>query len=73
MNLFPFGEIEDNKYDTCIKYGLIERVSDTEIWRLTQKCKANYEPITFIQWLENKREKPMRVNKKEAINELLKL
>lgn len=73
MNIFPFGDIPEDKYKICIDYKLLERAGDTGIWRLTQKCKANYEPITFIQWLEGKRDKPMRVNKKEAINELLKL
>lgn len=73
MNIFPFGEIPDNKYKICIDYGLLEQVKDTNIWRLTNKCNKNYDAISFLQWLQGKREKPIRLSRQKTINELLKL
>ena len=58
MHLIPFGEVEDERYLISKKYGLIETVG--QIWRLTQKCKDNYEEESYYYYLKGKVEKPTR-------------
>lgn len=54
INLFPFGKILKDRFDLACKYNLLECVDGTDIWRLSQKCKDNYEEVSFHYYLEGK-------------------
>jgi hypothetical protein len=59
MNLIPFGEVDKERYEVSKKYKLIEIVNG--IWRLTVKCKDNYQPESYIKYLRGSLEKPIRI------------
>ena len=59
MNLIPFGEVSQDRYEISVKYGLIEKAGP--IWRLTAKCKNAYEPTSYVYYLQGKVEKPRRI------------
>lgn len=60
MNLIPFGEVDKERYEVSKKYKLIEIVNG--IWRLTPKCKDNYQPESYIKYLRGSLEKPIRIS-----------
>jgi hypothetical protein len=60
MNLIPFGEIVRDRYEISVKYKLLEKVNG--IWRLTTKCKDNYQPESYIKYLRGSLEKPIRIS-----------
>lgn len=60
MNLIPFGEIVRDRYEISVKYKLLEKVNG--IWRLTVKCKDNYQPESYIKYLRGSLEKPIRIS-----------
>lgn len=60
MNLIPFGEVERERVEVSKKYKLIEMVNG--IWRLTTKCKDNYQPESYIKYLRGSLEKPTRIS-----------
>ena len=72
MRIIPFGEVKKNLFETSKKYKLIE--CDHQIWRLTPKCKKNYETISFIEFLRGKIQEPKRIDiskkRLDAIGEL---
>lgn len=45
MNLIPFGEVTQDRYEISKKYCLIEKAGP--IWRLTQKCKNAYDQLAM--------------------------
>lgn len=59
MNLIPFGEVLRDRYEISVKYKLIEKING--IWRLTTKCKDNYQPESYIKYLRGNLEKPIRI------------
>ena len=63
MNVIPFGEVERDRFDICKKYGLIEMCGG--IWRMTVKAKKNYEAVSFVYYLQGKKEKPDRIEEKK--------
>jgi hypothetical protein len=71
MNLIPFGEVKKDRYDISVKYGLIEKVGG--IWRLTAKCKENYDLEKYVYYLRGGAE-PERISKptKMTVKEELK-
>ena len=58
MNLIPFGEVTQDRYEISKKYCLIEKAGP--IWRLTQKCKNAYDPTSYVFYLQGKIDKPKR-------------
>lgn len=60
MDLIPFGEVDKERYEVSKKYKLIEIVNG--IWRLTVKCKDNYQPESYIKYLRGSLEKPIRIS-----------
>ena len=73
MNIYPFGEIADDRYQICIDYKLIEEIKDTGIWKLSKKCRDNYNSKSFLDWMEGRRDKPVRESREDIINQLLRL
>jgi len=75
MQLTPFGEILKDRYELSKKYGLIEKTGG--IWRLTSKCKDNYDSIQYIYYLRGKIEKPKKPEQENSyektLNELLEM
>lgn len=61
FNLIPFGKVYKDRIELSKKYNLIEQVVGAGIWRLTKKCTSNYDPVSFIYYLQGKTEKPKRV------------
>lgn len=59
MNLIPFGEVAQDRLDIGRNYGLIEKVGG--IWRLTNKCKRNYNCDSFVHYLRGDIKKPLRI------------
>lgn len=73
MNIYPFGVIPDDRYKICIDYKLIEEISDTGIWKLSKKCRNNYNVQSFIDWMEGRRDKPVRETREDIIKQILSL
>ena len=61
MNLIPFGEVDRERVDLSKRYKLIEMVNG--IWRLTKKCRDNYDPESYVKYLRGTMEKPERTSK----------
>ncbi|HOW17045.1 MAG TPA: hypothetical protein PK443_04955 [bacterium] len=59
MNLIPFGEVAQDRINLSRDYGLIEKIGG--IWRLTAKCKSNYQPESYVKYLMGSLEKPVRI------------
>ncbi len=65
MNIVPFGEVKDDRWILCKKYGLVESING--FWRMTKKARENYEPVSFIGYLQGKIEKPDRLGSREPV------
>ena len=61
MFIIPFGDIEEERFELSKRYNLIEQVNG--VWRLTNKCKNNYEELSYFKYLKGEREKPDRLTK----------
>lgn len=71
IEIIPFGEVLQERLELSKKYKLIEMVSG--IWRLTTKCKKNYESISYIKYLRGSLEKPEKLDRKAIINGILEM
>lgn len=60
MYIVPFGEVKEDRFQLSKKYYLIEMIAG--FYRLTEKCKKNYEPLSYIKYLQGKVEKPEKVS-----------
>jgi hypothetical protein len=60
MNLIPFGEVLRDRVEISKRYKLIEIVNG--IWRLTKKCRDNYDPESYVHYLKGDVEKPRRIS-----------
>jgi hypothetical protein len=69
MNIIPFGEVAQDRYEISKRYGLIEKIGG--IWRLTIKCKNAYDSTSYVYYLQGKVEKPSRIDKQE-VKQILK-
>ena len=61
MKLIPLGDIDRDRYEISKRYNLIENCNG--IWRLTKKCKDNYDSESYIHYLRGNIEKPRRIAK----------
>jgi len=71
MNYFPLGDIDEARYELCEKYKLVEYVNG--VYRLTQKCRDNYDEISFIKYLKGDLSQPLKKGKETVVQELLAL
>lgn len=76
-NIFPFGVIYQDRFEVAKKYKLIEDVSSIGIWKLTKKCKDNYDEVSFYHYLrgdvDTARRRDRRKDREEEIQALLAL
>lgn len=66
MNLIPFGEVDRDRVEISKRYKLIEQVNG--IWRLTFKCKSNYQPESYVMYLRGAVEKPVKITEAEKFD-----
>jgi hypothetical protein len=66
MNLIPFGEVLRDRVEISKRYKLIEMVNG--IWRLTKKCRDNYQSESYVKYLIGSLEKPVRIIKQEEFS-----
>lgn len=71
MRIIPFGEVEKDRFDICKRYKLLECVNG--IWRVTEKCKKNYEFESFYKYLKGDIIAPQRIDREGLIKSLLEL
>ena len=69
MNLIPFGEVDKERVDLSKRYNLIEVCNG--IWRLTKKCKDNYDSESYVHYLKGDIEKPRRITKTDPVKETM--
>lgn len=55
VNIIPFGEVDLERFELSKEYKLIEQIAG--FWRLTRKCKDNYNSEDYILFLQGKIEK----------------
>jgi len=55
VNIIPFGEVDPERFELSKEYELIEQIAG--FWRLTRKCKDNYNSEDYILYLQGKIEK----------------
>ena len=60
MNAIPFGEVLQDRIQLSKRYSLIE--FSYGIWKLTEKARKYYDPISYIKYLQGKIEKPIRID-----------
>jgi len=65
MLVIPFGEVVEDRFELSKKYKLVEIING--IWRLTEKCKGNYDQLSYLRYLQSKVEKPTRISSKKPI------
>jgi len=65
MQVITFGNVIEARMELSKKYNLVQ--SRGQVWILTQKCRDNYEPISYIEYLQGKRDKPIKKKKKEEV------
>ena len=58
MQIIPFGNVIESRMELSKKYNLV--ACRGQVWLLTGKCRDNYDPITYIEYLQGKREKPVK-------------
>ncbi len=61
MYIIPFGEVKEDRFQISKKYGLIEMIAG--IYRLTEKCRKNYNSISYIHYLRGDVEVPEKIFK----------
>jgi hypothetical protein len=69
MLIIPFGDVEKERLELSKKYGLVEMTAG--FWRLTSKCRKNYDPISYIEYLQGKVETPSKKDKNTIVRGLL--
>ena len=60
MKYFPFGELKPDRYELSKRYRLVELVNG--VHRLTEKCKRNYNQLSYIGYLQGNLERPIRIS-----------
>ena len=65
MQIIPFGEVIEERFNTSKEHGLVEMCAG--IWRMSARARDNYDPISFIKFLQGKVDKPDRIKKQEQV------
>ena len=63
IEIIPFGSVLEDRFNTSKEYNLVEMCAG--IWRLSEKARSNYEPISFMRFLQGRIDKPSRIKKQE--------
>lgn len=63
MKVIPFGEVLEDRMELSKKFGLVKMVGN--IWILTEKCRKNYNSVSYIEYLRGERDKPIKGGKTE--------
>lgn len=71
INIVPFGEVYKDRFELSKRYKLIEKVGD--IWRLTAKCRNNYDCISYFKYMQGVLEVPIKLGKDKLINDILSM
>jgi hypothetical protein len=71
MNYFPLGDLEEDRVKLSEKYQLLELVNG--IYRLTQKCRDNYDEISYVKYLRGELSEPIKTGKEGIIASLLSM
>lgn len=82
IKITPFGEIDKERFEEAKKYKLVEMTAG--FWRLTRKCKDNYDPLSYIEYLRGSVQRDgvkkaeqevqyQKITKQSHINQLLAL
>lgn len=61
MHIIPFGEVIEERFNISKEHRLVEMCAG--IWRMSSRAKENYDPISFIKFLQGKVDKPDRIKK----------
>jgi len=59
IKIIPFGEVLEDRMELSKQYKLVEFKG---VWRLTQKCRDNYIPVSYIEYLRGKISQPEKTN-----------
>jgi hypothetical protein len=60
IKIIPFGEVLEGRMELSKQYNLVEFKG---VWYLTQKCRDNYDPISYIEYLQGRVDQPKKANK----------
>lgn len=63
MEYFPLGDLKEDRWQLSKKYKLVEFVNGFH--RLTQKCRDNYNDLSYIGYLRGDIDRPIRINKEK--------
>lgn len=63
IEIIPFGSVLRDRYELMKKYKLVDVVSGFH--RMTEKARKNYDPVSFMHYLQGKVEKPERITPKQ--------
>lgn len=63
IELIPFGIVLRDRYELMKKFELVDVVSGFH--RMTEKARKNYDPVSFVYYLQGRIEKPARIDQKE--------
>lgn len=61
INIIPFGEVIEERFNISKEHRLVEMCAG--IWRMSKRARDNYDPISFIKFLQGKVDKPDRIKK----------
>jgi uncharacterized membrane protein len=59
IKIVPFGEVLEERVELSKQYKLVEFRG---VWKLTQKCRDNYNPISYIEYLQGRVDQPRKQN-----------
>lgn len=63
IEIIPFGLVLRDRYELMKKFELVDMIAGFS--RMTEKARKNYDPITFIHYLQGRIEKPERITPKQ--------
>lgn len=63
MEYFPLGDLKEDRWELSKKYKLVELVNG--VHRLTQKCRDNYNQLSYIGYLRGNIDRPIRITAKQ--------
>jgi hypothetical protein len=69
MKYFPLGDLEEDRVELSKKYQLLEYING--VYRLTQKCRDNYDELSYLKYLRGNLSEPTKIGKETIIQELL--
>jgi hypothetical protein len=71
INIVPFGDVDKDRFELSKRYKLIEKVG--EIWRLTAKCRNNYDCISYFKYMQGVLEVPEKLERDKLVKDILSM